>query len=341
VPLSLSPEHLERWRALFAASERATPFQSTEWLINLYDRHAKGSPHPSLTDHGFAPLVIERKGVTSTIRLAGGDYEDIVCLPGDEVAAVTELLEVLERTRGWVVANFRALREDGALLTGWPDVADRIAAARLLPHRVHKFIRLPATWAEYEPHIGKKLAYKLRAAAGRRDKEFASHELRRSTPGTLDADLDALFALHQARWEARGESGVFTTEADRDAFRRASHALLEHGRLWLYTLWLDGSPASALFCLADRRAVYYYIGGIETAHQKHHPGKVLIAQAIKDAIEAGLQEFDFLAGGEAYKDDWANAERTVYRLVIGRGMLGWLAVRGFGPIDAWLKRRRS
>src|SRR5208283_414446 len=91
----------------------------------------------------------------------------------------------------------------------------------------------------------------------------------------------------------------------------------------------------------DRRAAYYYIGGIDTAHQKHHPGKVLIAQAIKDAIEAGLGEFDFLGGGEAYKDDWANAERQVHRLVIGRGLVGWIAVRGFGPVDKWLRARKE
>ena len=340
MPLLLTPKDLERWHALYARSGRSTPFQSPEWLGELYNRHTKGQPRPLFTLHGFVPLVAERKGLSFTLRLAGGDYEDILCAPGDEIVAVTELLEALERESGWIVSNFRALREDGALLTGWDEVQDRVAAARVMRHRVHKFVQLPKTWADYEPQLGKKFAYKLRAAAGRREKAFATNELRRSTAETLDADLEALFNLHASRWTARGEPGVFVDADGRDAFCKASHALLASNQLWLYTLWLDGKAASALYCLVDRRAAYYYIGGIDIAHQKHHPGKVLIAQAIKDAIDAGLHEFDFLGGGEAYKDDWANAERQVYRLVIGRGVLGWIAVRGFGPIDNLLRARK-
>ncbi|MHB8637423.1 MAG: GNAT family N-acetyltransferase [Fimbriimonadaceae bacterium] len=339
--LPLTPTEWDRWRALYAESERATPFQSPEWLGELYTRHTKGDPRPKFLAHGFAPLTSVRNGPTRSLRLAGGDYEDILCKPGDEVAAVTDLIEALEAEPGWVVANFRALREDGALLTGWNEVRDRVAAGRVMPHRPHKFVRLPTSWEEYEAFLGKKLAYKLRAAGGRRAKAFAENQLRRATRDTVDLDLDALFELHAGRWGARGESGVFVDEQARASFRSASRKLLDSDRLWLYTLWLDGKPASALYCLVDRRAVYYYIGGIDTAHQKHHPGKVLIAQAIRDAIDEGLQEFDFLGGSEAYKDDWANAERQVYRLVIGRGVLGWIAVRGFGPIDGWLRARKG
>lgn len=341
VALSTSDADLRRWRELADQCERATPFQSPEWLSELYNRHTKGEPWLCLTEHGVSPLIFEKKGPSATVRLAGGDYEDILAKPGDETAAVTELLESLERRPGWIIANFRALREDGVFMTGWDEVRDKVAAVSTIPHRSHKFVQLPPSWAEYEAQLGKKLAYKLRAAAGRREKAFTTSELRRATNDTIDVDLQALFELHEARWTARGESGVFADPEGRAAFVRASKQLLAAGRLWLYTLWLDGQAASALYCLADRRALYYYIGGIDTSHQKHHPGKVLIAQAIKDAIDAGLHEFDFLGGGEAYKDDWANAERQVYRLVIGRGALGWLVVRGFAPIDRLLRARKA
>ncbi len=273
MPLPLSPDQVQRWRTLYDSCKRATPFQSPDWLLGLYNRHAKGEPWPLLTERSFAPLIRQRKGLVTTLRLAGGDFEDIVCAPGDEPIAVQELRAAMESDRKWNLANFRALREDSALLTGWRSSPNKSFKVQTLPHRAYKFVSLPATWAEYETQIGKKLAYKMRAAAGRRDKAFESHCIRRATEETFDEDISALYVLHESRWTARGKPGVFGGEEDKARFTTASRALLNSGHLWLYTLWLDGKAASALYLLVDHRAAYYYIGGIDVSHQKHHPGK--------------------------------------------------------------------
>jgi CelD/BcsL family acetyltransferase involved in cellulose biosynthesis len=331
----MPPDEVERWRDLYLASDRATPFQSPSWLLPLYNRHTRGEAWPIFAGPGFAPLLKRHQDV----RLAGADYEDILCSPGREEEAVRALLGELSKRKDWRTLYFRALRGDSALLAGWSARSVGAMAWKVLPHRTHAIVNLPTTWAEYERQLGKKLAYKLRAAAGRRNRGFASNELRRATDETLEVDLDALFELHRARWRARGEAGVFGNDDETAAFREAAKQLLSDGSLWLYTLWLDGVAASALYCLVDRRAVYCYIGGIDTTFQKHHPGKVLIARAIKDAIALGLQQFDFLGGDEGYKDDWANGEETVYRLIAGRGLLGRASVQFGVPVLEWLRKR--
>lgn len=333
--LPLDPAALARWQKLYQVCTLATPFQSPGWLNQLYQRHKKGEPMPLFLDDGFAPLIRAR----GTIRLAGGDYEDILAVPGHEKEVVCQLLQKVRSIRGWQMLKFRALREDGVLLTGWRESPPPDLAWQVTPYREYLVVNLPATWAEYEKQIGKKLAYKMRAAAGRRDRTFASHEIRRATAETLDEDLDALFELHDARWQARGLEGVFREAGSKEAFRMAAHELLKAGSLWLYTLWLDGKPAGAQFCLIDSNAIYHYIGGIDVAFQKHHPGKVLIARAIQDGIEGGLKTFDFLSGVEGYKEDWANDSVPVFMLIAGRGPLGWMIVRLFTPISTALRRR--
>ena len=57
-------------------------------------------------------------------------------------------------------------------------------------------------------------------------------------------------------------------------------------------------------------------------------GLVLLARTVQDAYAEGLVEFDFLRGDEAYKADWARAERWTIQMRLWRGALGSAARAG-------------
>ena len=56
-----------------------------------------------------------------------------------------------------------------------------------------------------------------------------------------------------------------------------------------------------LYCFNHGGKGYYYQGGFEPQLARYSPGTVLTAHAIRDAIDRGASEFDFLRGDEPYK----------------------------------------
>ena len=58
----------------------------------------------------------------------------------------------------------------------------------------------------------------------------------------------------------------------------------------------------------------YLQGGFDPHYQKFALGNLVILQAISDAIEMGLQKFDFMRGNEAYKYRWATGKVFLNRI---------------------------
>lgn len=344
---------LDKWQGYFSNNYRATPFSRSEWIWPKGEQD-QFSPYVLDLGCGYAPLEFKNRNTTRTIRLSGEDYEDIVSAPGEELEAVGNLLEQLRsRSREWDICDFRSLLPDSVLLSVFSDGEGNLVknsaiasllkglSCSLVPHQTYYHVQIPDRWETFEEHLGKKLAYQMRSAQGRRTKYFNTSSLRRATPETLDQDLNALFDLHTARWRAKGHSGHFGNEANRERFRLRSAGLLALGQLRLYTLWLDEKPASALFTLSDERRIYYHCSGFDIEFGKHHPTKVLIAEAIKDGLKHGPGEFDFMKGEEEYKLFWANGKRTTYRLVVARNTPQGLAALAALKIQSRLQDLRQ
>ena len=56
------------------------------------------------------------------------------------------------------------------------------------------------------------------------------------------------------------------------------------------------------------------------------PGSLCVAQAVRLAIEEGLEVFDFLRGDEPYKHRWANARDETVTVVEPVSVKGKLAI---------------
>jgi CelD/BcsL family acetyltransferase involved in cellulose biosynthesis len=342
---------VQQWDDLLEGNSRATVFQRPEWVVPRLPHGGKRMPWVLRLGEGalgVVPMYVEKRGDTLRyLRLVGADYEDAVFAPGKEGEAFEALLQAVRgHRRRWDIADFRSLTEESALLAGiQASPIRRGFSSVVVPHQRYAYVQLPPTWEAYEEHLGKKLAWQLRYEERRRLREFKDVVLRQADAATLDSDMQALFDLHTERWQGKGHAGFFSTEADRERFRTLARALLGKGRLRLYTLWLDGKPAGAMFCLSDGRRIYYYASGFAAEHAKHGPVKALIAQAIKDGIASGMSEFDFMKGEEDYKARWATHERQLYRLVIApkrlRPQLALLTLKHLPAVKAWLKARKS
>jgi CelD/BcsL family acetyltransferase involved in cellulose biosynthesis len=164
----------------------------------------------------------------------------------------------------------------------------------------------------------------FRQQARRRERKLAKeHDLRfrlADDPDRLDADLEALFALHGERWSTAGSGAL---EERRAAFHRDfARVALDRGWLRLWLLELDGRPAAAWYGLRFAGRELYYQAGRDPELERAAVGFVLLAHSVREAMNDGMREYDFLRGGEGYKDRFTDDDTVVETRAAGRGPLG-------------------
>ena len=137
---------------------------------------------------------------------------------------------------------------------------------------------------------------------------------RLSDSTTLDADLEDLFRLHDARF---GEQSSFSR---RTAFHRAfAHRALERGWLRLWVLDLDDRPVAAHYGFRFGGVEFFYQSGRDPELKRESLGMVLIAHTIRSAFDDGIQEFALLRGHEPYKYRFATDDRGLDSVCVTRG----------------------
>ena len=114
--------------------------------------------------------------------------------------------------------------------------------------------------------------------------------------------MTALFDLHQKRWNARWLPGVLgSARVQALSSRHRAGVSGERGWLRLHLLTIDGTIRAVLYCFAYGGRTFYYLGGFAPDMGKYSLGTLLTGRAIRQAIEEGCAEFDFLRGDEPYK----------------------------------------
>ena len=145
-------------------------------------------------------------------------------------------------------------------------------------------------------------------------KAFAMHFERVETEGQRAEALGAFFALHSQRWEGRGGSTAFYSDALREFHEAWTRVALGRGWLRFFLMRLDGRPVGAIYGFRYRGTFGFYQTGFDPAYARHGIGQVMIGLSIKSAIEEGADEYDLLHGTERYKSDWARCTRELSRI---------------------------
>jgi CelD/BcsL family acetyltransferase involved in cellulose biosynthesis len=203
------------------------------------------------------------------------------------------------------------------------DMAARPAGAALLWRKPSPSVRLEGgSWDDFLAGRSRNFRQQVRAReralarAGRLEFRLADD------PARLDTDMSTLIGLHRGRWGARSRSFAGPREA---LHREFAAVALERGWLRLRLLELDGRPLAALYAFRFGGHEWYYQLGRDQAFDRLAVGFVLIARAIRHALEDGLREFRLLRGGEAYKARFATHDPGVVTV----GLAGSSAGRAF------------
>jgi len=331
----LAPE----WRKLAAASRFATVFQTYEWTAAWWRHFGRGRRLRLVVVReaagalaGIFPLMLSRWYGTPLRRLSligtgGTDYLDIIVDDTRLADVVDAAMAALENDRSWHVLDLQQLRDGGALRSAQrPAIVRRVSAGEACP-----YVPLPADWAEFLKSLGKKTRANVGYYERNLGRLFEAEVGYVQDPDRLDAEMTALFELHQRRWNKRWLPGVFGAPVVQRFHRDLAKALLDSGHLRLFTIRLDGETQAVLYCFSYGDRFSYYQGGFEPTFARHSLGTVATAAALREAIAEGKGVFDFLRGDEPYKSKWTSHH------VNNERWLGWRP----GFLGLWVRAIHS
>jgi CelD/BcsL family acetyltransferase involved in cellulose biosynthesis len=317
--------YADDWERLAAG----VPFRSWTWLAHWWRHYGPQSDAEALktrlatlcvfddTDAlvGIAPWYLDCSAVRGRVLrpLGSGevcsDYLSVLCQPAREEAVVGALADYLIENAGSDEPD--ALRWDLLELDG-VDAEDRtmstlagdLSVAGCSVHRQSRLncwrLDLPTDWDGYFASLGKH----LRRDARRLERELRAGRVALHMATRLDElpqAMEILVDLHQRRRKMLGEKGCFASARFTAFYRDVVPELLRRGRVQLYWLEIDGSPAAAEYHLVGNGMLYVYQSGMDPDLLEHKPGNLINLMILRQAIERGYRAYDFLRGDEPYK----------------------------------------
>ncbi|MGZ4231435.1 MAG: GNAT family N-acetyltransferase [Solirubrobacteraceae bacterium] len=324
-----------RWQELASGSHNV--FSTWEWASVWWRHFGSGRmlEVSSVLDAGgrtiaLLPLTRERRGPFRIVRFAGNRVADElgpVCAPADRVAATASLRDAVD---GADVLIAERVRSD------WPP---RLLGGRILSEDDSPVISLAAE-GDWEAYLRARSA-NFRQQVRRRERKLQrSLDVRfrlANDPARLDADVDALVALHRARWGAQSSS----FDGARESFHREfASVALERGWLRLWLAESDGVPVAAWYGFRFAGVESYYQSGRDPQWDRHGVGAGILEHSIREAFADGMHEYRLLRGDESYKRRYATAPGTVVTVALPGTARGRALVAGVERIAVRPRGRR-
>jgi CelD/BcsL family acetyltransferase involved in cellulose biosynthesis len=227
------------------------------------------------------------------------EYNSVLSAPGYADAVARSLAESLGRRR-WDELVLAGMVEGDSL----SPVVRRFGAVELqeAPARHVEFSRLREERRDFLTALSAKNRYHVRRTQRAYEEVAGPCRLRvAQTPEEASRMLRQMAALHQARWEGRGQAGCF-----RSAKFTAFHERLiatSFDRILFFRLQAGEEVVGLLYCFLHRGWVYHYQSGFQyRLDERRSPGLLTLYHAMSYCLErSDIAGFDFMAGDNEYK----------------------------------------
>jgi CelD/BcsL family acetyltransferase involved in cellulose biosynthesis len=350
------------WEQILQVTPGLTIFSTVEWLSAWWKAFGQGKQLIALTFSdaagevvGLAPLYIEQmKGGTlgrlKRLLMVGdgtrdSDALDLIFRSGYEEACSRALLAWLDSDRSWDVCELNTLPEASDNARALQSSLTKRHWVSVRSARPHSVVLLPDSWDAYLRQLSKKFVYKIERGTHKLARRFTVRVVKCTETSELSACLETLFALHQRRWNAKGQSGTFASIERRELYYQMSRAFLLRGWLEFWHLELNGTTVAVQFGFRRDNTLYSLQEGLNPAHLSDWVGVVLRAHILQRMIEDGVSRYDFLGGIDPHKQLWGATLGAYTDLHFARPMsrgAAYLVTRQrLNDTKAWLRTHLS
>jgi CelD/BcsL family acetyltransferase involved in cellulose biosynthesis len=245
----------------------------------------------------------------------------------------TVIETISERTPGILLKDRKSdcLEKLMAYLYGQKDwdflyfrnVPETFSVVNLLQHSTYDFnmieedvspyIQIPDSMPALYEYFSASWRYYLRRNLRKLEQAYGKIELKDYFElGSLEEMMGKCFELHQARWESKGQPGVFYSKRHRDIFLHEAKLFSEIDCLKLRFLLAGGKPISVFYGYEHNRTLYYLLSGFDPNYESFGPSNLEVLKTLERCIEDGVEELNFFSGFTSYKFKWCKNFRRNY-----------------------------
>jgi CelD/BcsL family acetyltransferase involved in cellulose biosynthesis len=338
------------WQNLFSRCPQATPFNSWDWLFSWWQAYGAGRQLRIVlvridgTLAGIAPLYTGQEKSTlrtpcRVMRFVGdgsfdSDHLGFLIDPSRENAVMRQFEDWLQRSRDWDVLALREITGGSGLDAAMRDFAGKLGLRFRSEESVCAVLDLPASYEEFLQARQSRFRTKARSLTRKIDQGEVVFETQCGPVG-LRRKLRSLFDLHQRRWNAVGQPGVFGLRAKRIFYAHFVPRFARNGWLRLYSLRRGQDYVAHQLCFGFAGTTFLLQEGFDVSDPAASFGQMLRAAVVRQLIESGETRYDFLGGFSSHKEDWGARPGKVMHLLMARGNLRALL---YFNAPAWRER---
>lgn len=336
------------WNTLLAESGSNTIFLTWEWATAWWSAYGAPSELRILTFYddnsvlrAVAPLrtrVLKRYGQSvAALQFIGdapsdsdSDYLDFIAAPGWEQPAIEAFHRYwADELRNGTVLLLNEIPESSPNLPALYGMAEAGGMDRVESSVDCATIRLPETWDGYlsmlKPRFRTKTRSLLRNLESRPEVRLGFCR----SMEDVERLLPVLYDLHTRRWREEGKPGVFGDDRKRAFYHAVSPLLLERGQLRFSWLEWNGRVLACQYGFIYNGVYFQLQEGYEPDAEHANAGGGLRAWSIREFLQEGVREYDFMAGVGRHKTDWgAGIKRSKRLLLACRSRKNVLFLRG-------------
>lgn len=307
----------KEWNELLRQSSWDTLFLTWEWQFSWWK---------SFGGELFIVLVFENKtliGILPFIRIrklflhvlkfigtADSDYLDFISKKGFEKKIVSFFFnEFLKNHPKIEIIELESINERSPHFQYIRQVFPNNHFDIKTKEKICTFLKLPGSWEQYLSSLSSNMRYSVRRKQKKIKKEFNVHVGIVNNKEHLQTRMMHFFDQHQKRWNQLERPGAFFSEPFKKFHENVSKLFFEAGFLRLYYMELNNKPVASYYLFKYQKSVHFYLTGFDPEYKQFSPSVVLLAQAIKDAINEGMDEFDFMREAYDYKLKWGPRTR--------------------------------
>ena len=264
---------------------------------------------------GLAPMMLSNSELSFIGNTDLFDYHDFIGDPKYKPDAFYDTLINAIKNEDWSKLNLSSLLPDSATLDYLPERLRMIGCTvEVEIEDVVPGLKLTENWAGYIGGLRKKDRHELRRKFRRLD-SAGEYQLICSDKETLQSDIDIFLEMMA---ESKEDKRDFMEPLRVDFFRRMIQTTYKSGYAQLYFLELESRKVAAALCFDIGGNRFLYNSGYRLEDSQHSVSLLLKALTINDAIEKGMDYYDFLRGNEKYKFHLGAKEVNLMKLVAGR-----------------------
>jgi len=318
----------EDWRELIDKSSANELFLTCQWQSTWWSHFGKDKALRLVTFRqgkgdllGLASFSVESSpDGRRVMRFLGGtdvaDYLDIIAKSGYEEDICKNTVDFWKSTEDeWDFIDLHCLKESSITLNILKQLLNENGYyAEVSVEDVCPRVSLPPSWGEYLESLNKKDRHELRRKIRKIERVSQSgNGYSIEDSNSVMEGIEQFLLLHRRsgvqkeRFMNKG-MGVF--------FQDIANILSPENWLKLSFLHMDRTCMASSMCFDYQNKVYLYNSGYDPEYSYLSPGIVLVAHLIREAIESGRSEFDFLRGKEPYKYHLGAKDSSIYRMII-------------------------